>query len=56
MSRGKRSSKLLENMALACGVLRVFVDRAALIEVIPAASAILMAESRLDLDLALRVA
>jgi hypothetical protein len=56
MSRGKRSSKLLENTALACGVLGVFVDRAGLIEVIPAASTILMTESRFDLDLALHVA
>jgi hypothetical protein len=56
MSRGKRSTKLLEDTALACGVLGVFVDRAGLIEVIPAASTILMAESRFDLDLALHVA
>jgi hypothetical protein len=56
MSHGKRSSKLLENTALACGVLRVFVDRAGLIEVIPTASAILVVESRFDLDLALHVA
>jgi hypothetical protein len=56
MSRGKRSTKLLEDMALACGVLGVFVDRACLIEVIPAASTILMAESRFDLGLALHVA
>jgi hypothetical protein len=56
MSRGKRSTKLLEDTALACGVLGVFVDRAGLIEVIPAASMILMAESRFDLGLALHVA
>jgi hypothetical protein len=56
MSRGKRSSKLLENTALACGVFGVFVDRAWLIEVIPVASMILVAESRFDLDLALHVA
>jgi hypothetical protein len=56
MSHGKRSTKLHENTALACGVLGVFVDRAGLVEVIPAASTILMAESRFDLDLALRVA
>jgi hypothetical protein len=56
MSCGKRSSRLLENTALACGVLGVFVDRARLIEVIPAASTILVAESRFDLDLALHVA
>jgi hypothetical protein len=56
MSRCKRSSKLLENTALACGVLRVFMDRAGFIEVISAASTILMAESRFDLDLALHAA
>jgi hypothetical protein len=56
MSRGKRSTKLLEDTALACGVLRVFVDRAGLIEVIPSASTILMVESRFDLDLTLHVA
>jgi hypothetical protein len=55
-SRGKRSTKLLEDTALACGVLGVFVDMAGLIEVIPAASTILMAESRFDLGLALHVA
>jgi hypothetical protein len=56
MSRGKRSTKLLEDTARVCGVLRVFVDRAGLIEVIPAASTILMVESRFHLDLALHVA
>jgi hypothetical protein len=56
MSRGKRSSKLFENTALVCGVLGVSMDRAGLIEVIPAASTILVAESRFDLDLALHVA
>jgi hypothetical protein len=56
MSRGKRSTKLLEDTALACGVFGVFVDRAGLIEVIPAASMILKAESRFDLGLALHVA
>jgi hypothetical protein len=55
MSRGKRSTKLLEDTALACSVLGVFVDRAGLIEVIPAASTILMVDSRFDLDLALHV-
>jgi hypothetical protein len=55
MSRGKRSSKLFENTTLACSVLGVSVDRAGLIEVIPAASTILVAESRFDLDLALHV-
>jgi hypothetical protein len=56
MSRGKRSAKLLEDTALACGVLGVFVDRAGLVEVIPAASTILMVESGFDLDLVLHVA
>jgi hypothetical protein len=56
MSRDKRSTKLLEDTALACGVLGVFVDRAGLIKAIPATSTILMVESRFDLDLALRVA
>jgi hypothetical protein len=56
MSRGKTSTKLLEDTALACGELGVFVDRVGLIEVIPATSTILMAESRFDLDLALHVA
>jgi hypothetical protein len=55
MSHSKWSTKLLEDTALACGVLGVFVNRAGLIEVIPAASTILMAESRFDLDLALHV-
>jgi hypothetical protein len=56
MSRGKRSTKLLEDTTLACSVLVVFVDKAGLIEVIPVASTILMVESRFDLDLALHVA
>jgi hypothetical protein len=53
---GKRSAKLFEDTALACGVLGVLMDRAGLVEVIPAASMILMVESRFDLDLALHVA
>jgi hypothetical protein len=56
VSRGKRSAKLLEDTALACGVFGVFVDRAGLIKVILAASTILRVESRFDLDLALHVA
>jgi hypothetical protein len=56
VSRGKRSVKLFEDTALVCGVLRVLVDRAELIDVIPTASTILMVESRFDLDLALHVA
>jgi hypothetical protein len=56
VSRGKRSTKLFEDTALACGVLGVFVDRAGLVKIIPAASTILRIESRFDLDLALHVA
>jgi hypothetical protein len=56
VSRGKRSTELFEDTALACSVLRVFVDRVGLIKVSAAASTILRIESRLDLDLALHVA
>jgi hypothetical protein len=56
VSRGDRSVKLFEDTALACGVLGVLVDRTGLVEVTPAASTILMVESRVDLDLALHVA
>jgi hypothetical protein len=56
VSRGKRSAKLLEDTALASGVLGHLMDRAGLIDVIPAVSTILMAESRFDLDLALHIA
>jgi hypothetical protein len=56
VSRGDRWAKLLEDTALACGVLGVLVDRAGLIEVTPVASTILMVESRFNLDLALHVA
>jgi hypothetical protein len=56
VGRGKRSVKLLEDTALACGVSGALVDRARLVEVIPAASTILRVESRFDLDLALHVA
>jgi hypothetical protein len=56
VGRGKMSAKLLEDMALACGVFGVLVDRAGLIEVIPVASTILRVESRFDLDLAFHVA
>jgi hypothetical protein len=55
MGRGKRSAKLLEDAALACGVFGVLMDRTGLIEVILAASTILRVESRFDLDLALHV-
>jgi hypothetical protein len=56
VSRGKRSTKVLEDTALACGVLGVLVDRIGLVEVIPAASTILRIESRFVLDLAFHVA
>jgi hypothetical protein len=56
VGRGKRSAKLLEDTALACGVLGVLVDRTGLVEVIPAVSTILRVESRFDLDIALHVA
>jgi hypothetical protein len=56
VSRGKRSAKILEDMALACGVLGVLVDGKGLVKVIPAASTILRVESRFDLDLALHEA
>jgi hypothetical protein len=55
LSYGERSVKLLEDTALACGVLGVLMDRTGLVEVTPAASLILMVESRFDLDLALHV-
>jgi hypothetical protein len=55
-SRGKRLAKLLEDTALACGVLGVLVDRTGLNKVIHAASTILRIESRFDLDLVLHVA
>jgi hypothetical protein len=56
VSRGERSVKLLEDTALACGVLGVLVDRTGVVEMIPAGSTILMVEFRFDLYLALHVA
>jgi hypothetical protein len=55
MSRGERSTKLLEDTALARRVFGILMDRAGLIEVVPAASTILCVDSRFNLDLALRV-
>jgi hypothetical protein len=52
MSHGKRSAKLLEDMALARHVFGLLMDRAGFIEVTPAASTILGLVSRFDLDLA----
>jgi hypothetical protein len=55
MSRGERSTKLLEDTTLARCVFRILVDRVGLVEVVPAASTILCMGSRFDLDLALHV-
>jgi hypothetical protein len=56
MSHGERSVKFLENTALACGVLELFVNRAGFVEVIPAAVTILGLGSRFNLDLPLHEA
>jgi hypothetical protein len=56
VSRGERSAKVLEDMALACGVFGLLMDREGFIEVIPAASTILGLGSRFDLDLMLHEA
>jgi hypothetical protein len=56
VGRSKRSTKLLEDTALACGVFGLLVDRAGFIEVISAASTILKVEPIFDLDLAFHVA
>jgi hypothetical protein len=56
VSCGERSAKLLEDTALACGVLGLLMNRAGFVEVIPAASTILGLGSRFILDLALHVA
>jgi hypothetical protein len=56
MGRSERSTKLLEDTALASHVLGILVDRAGFVEVTPATSTILDLESRFDLDLALHVA
>jgi hypothetical protein len=53
MCRAERSAKLLEDTALACGVLGLPVNRAGFVEVIHAASTILGLGSRFNLDLAL---
>jgi hypothetical protein len=55
MSRGERSSKLLENTTLASYVFRVLVDGARVIEVTPTVSTIWCLGSKFDLDLALHV-
>jgi hypothetical protein len=56
VGRSERSTELLEDTALACGVFGVLVNRAGFFEVAPAASTILALESGFDLDLALHVA
>jgi hypothetical protein len=56
MSCGERSVKLLENTALAFGVLGLLVNMAGFIEVIPAASTIFSLGSRFNLNLALHEA
>jgi hypothetical protein len=55
VSRGEVSMKLLEDTALACGVLGLLVNRAGVVEVIPAASTILGLGFNFHLDLALHV-
>jgi hypothetical protein len=56
VSHVDRSAKLLEDTALACGVLGLLMDRAGFVEVIPAASTILGLGSRFNLDRALHEA
>jgi hypothetical protein len=56
VSHGERSTKLLEDTALACGVLGLLVNRGGFVEVIPVASTILGLGSRFNLDLALHEA
>jgi hypothetical protein len=56
MGRSERLMKLLEDMALACRVFRILVDRAGFVEVAPAASTIWGLGFIFDLDLALHVA
>jgi hypothetical protein len=56
MGHSERSTKLLEDTALACHVFGILVDRAGFVEEAPTASTILCLGSRLDLDLAFHVA
>jgi hypothetical protein len=55
VSRGERSTKFLEDTALACGVLGLLVNRVGFVEVIPAISTIMGLVSRFNLDFALHV-
>jgi hypothetical protein len=56
MGRSKRSSKLVEDTALASRVFEILVDREGFVKVTPAASTIWCLRSIFDLDLALHVA
>jgi hypothetical protein len=56
MSRGERSSKLLEHTALASPMFRILVDGERVVEVAPVVSTIWCFGSKFDLDLALHVA
>jgi hypothetical protein len=56
VSRGEGSTKLLEDTALACGVLGLLLNRVGFVEVILAVSTILGLGSRFNLDLALHEA
>jgi hypothetical protein len=56
VGRSRRLAKLLEDMTLAWGVFGLLVDRAGLVEVIPATSTIHRVQSIFDLDLAFYVA
>jgi hypothetical protein len=56
MSRGERSSKLLEYRALPSCVFRILVDGSRIVEMTPAVSTIWCLVSKFDLDLALHVA
>jgi hypothetical protein len=56
MGRSERSTKILEDTALARRVFGILVDRAGFVEVAPAASTILCLGFRFDLNLALHVA
>jgi hypothetical protein len=55
MGRSERSTKLLEDTALACCVFGSLVDRVGFVEVTPVASTILYLGSIFDLDLALHI-
>jgi hypothetical protein len=55
VGRSKRSTKLLEDTAPACGVFGLLMDRAGFVEMTPATSTILGVGSKFDLDLAFHV-